>query len=175
MPLFHETSDVSVRPALAQDAEAMTGLQVRAWRASHGDVLGGDVLALLDLAAMSARWTAAVEHAPSREHRVLVALDGPRVVGLATCVPAPGGGVEVAALEVDPDARRSGHGSRLLAACVDLAREDGAQWLVTWVLEGDAAREQFLAGAGLGPDGAERALASGPGRDVVERRWGASI
>lgn len=175
MPLFHETSDVSVRPALAQDADALTGLQVRAWRASHGEVLGPDVLDLLDLPAMNARWAAAVEHAPSREHRVLVALDGPRVVGLATSVPAPGGGIEVSALEVDPEARRAGHGSRLLAACVDLAREDGAQWLVTWVLDGDAAREQFLAGAGLGPDGAERTLASGPGREVVERRWGATI
>jgi GNAT superfamily N-acetyltransferase len=175
MPLFHETSDVSVRPALAGDADAITEVQVRAWRTSHGEVLGADVLDLLDLAEMSARWTGAIDHAPSPAHRVLVALDGPRLVGLATSVPAPGGGVEVAALEVDPEARRGGHGSRLLAACVDLAREDGAQWLVTWVLEGDDAREQFLAGAGLGPDGAERTLASGPDRDVVERRWGASI
>lgn len=175
MPLFHETSDVSVRPAIVGDAAAMTALQVRAWRASHGEVLGVDALDLLDHAAMTARWTAAVEAAPSPAHRVLVALDGPRVVGLATSVPTPDGGVEVAALEVDPDAQRAGHGSRLLAACVDLAREDGAQWLVTWVLDGDAAREQFLGGAGLGPDGAQRTLATGPDRTVVERRWGATI
>jgi hypothetical protein len=45
---------------------------------------------------------------------------------------------------------------------------------VTWVLEGDVARERFLGESGLGPDGTERALATGV-RDVVERRWSATI
>jgi GNAT superfamily N-acetyltransferase len=98
-------------------------------------------------------------------------------------------GVEILTLEVDPDHQRGGHGSRLLAACVDLAREDGATHLQTWVLQGDAAREQFLASAGLGPDGACRELApstvgegegeaTGQGRSqggVAEHRWVAEI
>ena len=54
-------------------------------------------------------------------------------------------------------------------------RAQGTGSISTWVLEGDAAREQFLSGAGLGPDGTARTLAAGPERDVVERRWYAEI
>ena len=72
--------------------------------------------------------------------------------------------------------RTAGVAQRLLAAAVDLARADGARHLSTWVLSGDPAREQFLAGAGLGPDGAERDLAvSADGVMVTEHRWVAEI
>lgn len=77
-------------------------------------------------------------------------------------------------LEVLPDHQRSGHGSRLLTAAVDRLRQDGAESMTAWVLQDDVAREQFLTGAGLGPDGMERTLATGV-RDVVERRWSATI
>ena len=56
----------------------------------------------------------------------------------------------------------TGHGSRLLAAVVDGLRQDGADHVIAWVLDGDTARAQFLRSAGLGPDGAARELASGP-------------
>lgn len=183
MGLFHETADVSVRPATPGDEAPITRVQLRAWRHSHTDVLGAEVLELLDAAAVRDRWAAAIAAPPSPAHRVLVACDGPFVVGFAACVPVaadrPGGaagGVEMASLEVDPDHQRGGHGSRLLAACVDLARADGAHHLLTWVLDGDPAREQFLAGAGLGPDGARRDLAVAPdGTAVSEQRWSAEI
>ena len=171
--LFRDTADVSVRPAVAGDDAAITRVQLRAWRLSHAHALGEDVLANLDAEAIRAQWTAAVESPPSPAHRVLVACDGPRVVGFAATAPDDGGGVELLALEVDPDHQKGGHGSRLLAACVDLAREDGARSIVTWILDDDPAREQFLAGSGLGPDGAVRALAIAGGPS--ERRWGAEI
>jgi GNAT superfamily N-acetyltransferase len=98
------------------------------------------------------------------------------VVGVAASVPTQdGAGLEVTALEVDPEHQRAGHGSRLLTACVDLGREHGATEVTTWVLDGDDAREAFLAGSGLGPDGAVRTLAAGPDREVVERRWAAEL
>lgn len=180
MTLFRETADVSVRPATAEDDGAITRVQLRAWRSSHVEVLGAATLEGLDVAVVRERWAAAIKAPPSPLHRVLVACDGAQVVGVAACAPVEAG-VEVLALEVDPDHRRGGHGSRLLAACVDLAREDGATHLQTWVLQGDAAREQFLASAGLGPDGARRELAPttvGEGADdgvVVEHRWVAEI
>jgi len=175
MGLFHETADVSVRPATPGDEAPITRVQLRAWRSSHADVIGVEALELLDAAAVRDRWAAAIAAPPSPGHRVLVACDGPFVVGFATCVPADDG-VEVASLEVDPDHQRGGHGSRLLAACVDLARADGARAVHTWVLDGDPAREQFLAGAGLGPDGARRELAVAPdGTAVTEHRWSAEI
>jgi GNAT superfamily N-acetyltransferase len=168
MALFRETADVSVRPAVPGDEDAVTTVQVDAWRATHTATLGEAVDAL-DTDVMRRRWADAISTPPGPGFAVLVALDGPRVVGFAAVGPG-----QVMALEVAPPARQGGHGSRLLAAAVDRLRTDGADEVVTWVLEGDTARERFLSQSGLGPDGTERALATGV-RDVVERRWSATI
>ncbi|GCE77079.1 GNAT family N-acetyltransferase [Cellulomonas biazotea] len=182
------TADVSVRPAVAGDEARIARIQLAAWRHAHLDALGADALALVDEGTVRAQWAAAVTSPPAGGYHVLVACDGPAVVGFASVAPVPPpaddptaapGGV-VLALEVEPVRQRQGHGSRLLAAAVDLLRADGADQLLTWVLDGDPAREEFLTSCGLGPDGASRALASGHDdagqeREVVERRWSASI
>lgn len=187
MPLFSESADVSVRPALAEDAAAIATVQRRAWAHAHRQVLGQEVLDALDPVRMQAGWSQAVSAPPGPGHRVLVACAGAQVVGFAAFVPstAQDDDVEIAAgelvaLEVDPDHQRGGHGSRLLAATVDLLREDGAAALTTWVLDGDEARIRFLSSTGFGPDGAVRDLAVGPDgsghdRAVRENRWGALI
>ncbi|HWS56907.1 MAG TPA: GNAT family N-acetyltransferase [Actinotalea sp.] len=179
MALFREPSDVSVRPATAQDEAPITRAQLRAWRASHAAVVGAATLDRLDAGAVAAQWASALTAPPSPDHRVLVACAGPRVVGVVAWAPVEGG-VEVVALEVDPDHQRGGHGSRLLMACVDLARQSGAEHLSTWVLDDDPARERFLGSAGLGPDGTSRELGVSPGPDgslrtVTERRWWAQL
>ena len=187
MPLFTDTADVSVRPAVRGDEHAIARLQVEAWQVSHAEVLGQGVLDLLDAAAIEAQWASAVV-APPSGFRVLVACDGPTVVGVVSVapVPAPEGrpfdapGGAILALEVEPAHQRVGHGSRLLAAAVDTLREDGADQVHTWVLDGDDARAQFLSSAGLGPDDVVRELVSGrlpdgSTRTVTEHRWSASI
>ncbi|MGY4646071.1 N-acetyltransferase family protein [Cellulomonas sp. URHB0016] len=186
MTLFRESADVSVRPAVPGDEEAVVRIQLAAWR--HVGVLGPDVLDLVDDAAMTEQWARAIVAPPATGYRVLVACRGAEVVGFASVAPvpapesrpfdAPGGAI--LALEVAPDAQQSGHGSRLLAAVVDLLRQDGADQVHTWVLDGDEARARFLDGAGLGPDGASRDLATGTLPDgspttVTERRWSAAI
>ena len=182
MALFRDHADVSVRPATAEDDAAIAAVQLRAWRTDHAELLGPDVLAGLDAEAVRAQWALAVTAPPSRDHHVLVACDGATVVGFAASAPATdaAGTVEVLALEVLPEHRRAGHGSRLLAACVDLARDGGLGHLRTWVLGDDAVREQFLSSAGLGPDGVRRELGLGAGTDgltraVLEHRWGAEL
>lgn len=181
-------ADVSVRPAVAGDERHVARIQLAAWRLAHAQTLGEDVLAGFDEAVFVERWSQAVRTPPAPGYRVLVACAGPRVVGFAAVAPVPPpedeplaspGGV-ILALEVDPPDQRAGHGSRLLAAAVDLLRGDGADQVQTWVIDGDEARDRFLAGAGLGPDGAVRHLSSGEGpggeRLVVrERRWFAAI
>lgn len=169
MALFREPADVSVRPAVPGDEDDVTRVQVSAWRETHETALGDGVVDALDTAAMRDRWASAISAPPGPGFAVLVALDGPQVVGFAAVAPG-----QLVALEVDPRHQRAGHGSRLLAAAVDRLRTDGAQEMVTWVLDYDSARERFLSSAGLGPDGRERVLATGV-RDVVERRWSAAI
>ncbi|GAA1872710.1 GNAT family N-acetyltransferase [Myceligenerans crystallogenes] len=169
MALFLDLADVSVRPAVPGDEVAVTAIQVQAWGATHDATLGRAVLAQLDTEVMRERWKAAIGSVPGPGFGVLVAMDGPRLVGFAAVAPG-----QLLSLEVDPGHRRAGHGSRLLAAAVDRLRADGAGEITTWVLENDTAREAFLADCGLGPDGTERTLAAGP-RTVVERRWSAAI
>ncbi|KQY44665.1 GNAT family N-acetyltransferase [Cellulomonas sp. Root137] len=188
MPLFSENADVSVRPAVRGDEHAIAHLQVEAWQLSHAEVLGQGALDQLDTSAIEAQWASAVTAPPGAGYRVLVACDGPTVVGVVSVapVPAPEGspldapGGAILALEVEPAHQRVGHGSRLLAAAVDTLREDGADQVHTWVLDGDEARARFLSSAGLGPDDVARELVSGrmpdgSTRTVTEHRWSASI
>jgi predicted N-acetyltransferase YhbS len=185
MSLFTEAADVSVRPAVPGDETEIGRIQLEAWRVSHTEVLGAEALDLLDREAIAAQWAAAIT-APPAGHRVLVACAGATVVGFVALAPVPAlrpadapGGV-LLALEVDPAHQQAGHGSRLLAAAVDTLRQDGSDQVHTWVLDGDEARSRFLSGAGLGPDGTTRELASGTTADgttrtVRERRWWATI
>jgi GNAT superfamily N-acetyltransferase len=184
-PLLPATSDVSVRPAVPGDERAIAAVQLAAWRTTHGEALGDEVLDRIDPARLTEQWATAITSPPGRGYRVLVAVHGPRLVGFASVVPvtAPPGsgddtpGGEILALEVEPGERRLGHGSRLLAAVVDLLRdEDRATSVQTWVVEGDAAREQFLGSAGLGDVGARRVLGEEDDpREITEHLWGASI
>ena len=166
------TADVSVRPAVPGDEAAVTRVQTAAWRVAPA--LGDAVVDLVDDDAVRARWADAVTRSPGPGFAVLVALDGPTIVGFAAVAPG-----QLLSLEVDPGHRRRGHGSRLLAAAVDRLRADGATDVVTWVLDGDTGREQFLSGAGLGPDGPHRTLAVGLEdtgvRSLVEHRWSAQV
>lgn len=179
------TADVSVRPAVAGDEQEIARVQLAAWRDSLAETLGTEVLDQLDPAQLTAQWAQAITAPPGPGFRVLVAMHGPRLVGFASVAPvtaseqdestAPGG--EILALEVLPEARRVGHGSRLLAAVVDLIRdEDGADSVQIWVLSADAVRQQFLGSAGLDDMGVERHLGSeNDPREVTERLWAASV
>jgi len=158
------TADVSARPAVPGDEAAITAIQLAAWRDWMADAV--DALPQADIAQ---QWAAAISSPPSRKHRLFVATDGPRVVGFAALAPT-----EIVALEVAPEHRRQGHGSRLLAACVDTLRMANAEQVRAWALEGDEAREAFLGGAGMGLGGVRRVL-EGPYGELAERLWVATV
>ncbi len=61
-------------------------------------------------------------------------------------------------LLVEPRWSRRGHGSRLLAACVDHWRSDGFHTALAWAFAQDASYQAFLTSAGWQLDGAARAL-----------------
>jgi GNAT superfamily N-acetyltransferase len=72
--------------------------------------------------------------------------------------PLPADVAAITDLLVEPRWGRRGHGSRLLAATIDLWRSDGFTRAVAWAYEQDQAMQKFLASAGWEPDGAGRAL-----------------
>ena len=92
---------------------------------------------------------------------LLVGCAGEQVVGFAAVGPsvdpdADETSGELLALGVHPDARRSGHGSRLLNAAVDTLRGKGFHSMSAWLLAGDEDTRAFLTAAGLSPDSAYR-------------------
>ncbi|MEU5990734.1 GNAT family N-acetyltransferase [Spirillospora sp. NPDC047418] len=164
-------ADVGVRPARRADAAAVAGIQVRAWRHGYRDLLPDGVLDEVTgpdaVETWRDRWAEAAAAPPSPRHRLLVAVASDLVVGFAAHAPAEDEGLDPAAtaelitLLVDPLHTRAGHGSRLLAATVDLLREDGVATLVSWVFEDDEVTRTFLGSAGWGPDGTARTLDMG--------------
>lgn len=169
------TADVSVRPAISSDVPAVVTIQFAAWRSRQ--LVSADELAYVDTTAVHSQWEQAISRPPSARHRVLSAVAGPVVVGFLALAPVEldarldiTDAAEIIALEVDAEHTRQGHGARLLAACVDLAREAGVATLVAWVSAEDAPRTRFLTSAGFGPTGLRRTLSTGHG-DVVEHLW----
>lgn len=188
-----------VRPARLEDLAAIGQVQSATMLASleaghtaeHHAPLPEGVRAMIAAPVIAAGWEAAVAEPPSPEHHVLVATTAEAdaanrtVVGLLGLAPtrsmdAEGHvdetgvqAVEVTALGVEPDSQRRGHGSRLLAAAVDLARQDGAKALVAWAVRGDESVSRLLASVGMAPTGAHRVL--GVGEGITEDCWAASL
>lgn len=162
--------DDTVRRARPEDAPAIAAIQRAAWRQDYPPELAAR-LAALDPEQVTQSWLAAISGPPSPQHVVLVALGSRQVVGFAAVTP-----VDIVALEVHPDFRGAGHGSRLLNAAVDEVREHGSATIGTWILASDDARARFLSAAGLQPDGRQRRLSDEDGSDeVVEVRYAATL
>lgn len=168
-----------VREARPAEAEEIARIQLSTWRTAYRRLLPARVLAELDREWMARRWREAIESPPDPRHHVLVAVEqadrpGTRgevrstLVGFAAIGPAGGDAADqepsdgataaVTDLLVEPRWGRRGHGSRLLAASVDMWRADGFTLAVAWVFEADTATRSFLMSAGWLPDGATRSL-----------------
>ena len=143
-PLPGPLADASVRVARETDAPAVGLVQAVVWREAYAAVLPEEVLATFEPQAFASVWRQSLASPPQGVYRLLAACAGDQVVGFASIGPSqdpdasPETG-ELSALGVHPDARRVGHGSRLLNAVVDTLRGAGATRMHTWVLASDEA------------------------------------
>lgn len=156
--------DASVRLGHAADASAMGAVHAAAWRAAYAQALPEQLLATIDDDSFEAGWHSLFDDPPTPRHRVLVACEGERVVGLSVVGPSDDGDSDettslIDLLAVHPRARRRGHGSRLLNATADLARSAGWARMGHWVYSEDTQTRDFLVAAGFALDGAVRELA----------------
>ncbi len=160
-PATGPLADASARIARASDAPAVGLVQAAVWRAAYAHVLPKDVVETFDGPNFARVWRESLSSPPSPRHVLLVGCAGDQVVGFAAVGPSADNDAtetsgEVLTLGVHPDARRSGHGSRLLNAAVDTLRGKGFDSLSTWILATDEAARAFLTAAGLSPDSAYR-------------------
>ncbi|HET9518095.1 MAG TPA: GNAT family N-acetyltransferase [Actinoplanes sp.] len=162
-----------VRPARPEDAGEIARIQLATWRIAYRRMLPAHVLQRLDEAYLARGWTQAITAPPSPRHRVLVGVEQAEsayVVGFCASGPAdeqalapeekplPDDVAAITDLLVEPRWGRRGHGSRLLAATVDLWRSDGFTGAVAWAYDADKVTQAFLASTGWAHDGAGRAL-----------------
>lgn len=163
-------ADASVRPARAADVAQIVRIQIDTWRSAYSGILPAEALDQVTSELAGAQWSAAVNEAPSPRHRVLVAQERDSIVGFVATEPDPEdpGTAMIATMLIEPRWGRRGHGSRLLAAVVDLARDEGTRRLTTWVIERDQASVGFYESAGWSRDGWARTLdaADTPVREV---------
>ena len=162
-------ADVSVRLARPEDAEHVAHVQLTTWEQAYARLVGPLDVPLEQVAAV---WLRAIEAPPSREHRLLVALDGGSVVGFAASEPVSDTEVELTALMVEPRWGRRGHASRLVQASVE--HWSSFEVASTWVFEADTPMVTFLESAGWAFDGAARGLDTGA-RVVTQRRMHTAI
>jgi GNAT superfamily N-acetyltransferase len=171
-----------VRPARPDDVGEIARIQLTTWRVAYKRLLPRHVLDQLDEEWIAQQWHESIAHPPSPRHRVLVGVEQADevptgstpayVVGFAASGPADEAAlapdedhtalgedvVAITDLLVEPRWGRRGHGSRLLAASVDLWRTDGFATAVAWTFAVDRVTGGFLEGAGWRPDGRSRAL-----------------
>lgn len=186
-----------VRPARLDDVVEITRIQLATWRVAYRRLLPQHILDQLDEDWITRRWRDAIAEPPTPEHRVLVAVEqqespgaGPTsayVVGFAASGPADDTALapdeDHTALEkaaaitdvlVEPRWGRRGHGSRLLAASVDLWRTDGFTTALAWTFAEDGVTRRFLESSGWAPDGVSRSL-DVDDLLVPQIRWHASL
>jgi L-amino acid N-acyltransferase YncA len=171
-------AEVSVRPAGGEDVPEIARIQLDTWRQAYSRWLPAPVLDQITPADAERTWRQAVAEPPTPRHHVLVAREQSWRVGFAAFGPSVedgGGDVGVVeALLVEPRWGRRGHGSRLLAATVDIMRRDGLRTAQVWVPEQDAASLAFFISAGWERDGYARSLES-EGAPVTEVRLHVSL
>ncbi|MEV4511295.1 GNAT family N-acetyltransferase [Dactylosporangium sp. NPDC049525] len=169
-----------VRPARLDDVVEITRIQLTTWRAAYRRLLPQHILDQLDEDWITRRWRDAIADPPTPGHRVLVAVEqqesssGPTsayVVGFAASGPADdtalapdedhtvlANAAAITDVLVEPRWGRRGHGSRLLAASVDLWRTDGFTTALAWTFVEDGVTRRFLESSGWAPDGVSRSL-----------------
>ena len=160
-PATGPVADASARIARPSDAPAVGLVQAAVWRDAYAGVLPPEVVNQFDGPSFARVWRNSLSTPPSSRHILLVGCAGEQVVGFTALGPSADADAsetsgEVLALGVHPDARRSGHGSRLLNAAVDTLRGQGFDTVSTWILVTEESSRAFLTAAGFSPDSAFR-------------------
>ncbi len=141
--------EVTLRPARADEAEALAQLHVEAWLDAHAGLAPAAAVQALDAARRLPAWQGYL--ANSSQH-VLVAEHGGTLAGLVCFGPASqaalGARAEIKHLYVAASARKSGLGRRLLRAALRQLSEEGFAKVTLAVVEGNSAARGFYKACG---------------------------
>ncbi len=145
---------LSIRPAVAADADEITRIYVESWNEGFGDLMPAIVL---DPARIE-RWRADLSLAPP--HRWWLAERADSIVGfvgIGPCRdPVDARLGELDTIAVEGASWRTGVGRELMAKALHWLRSDGYQEAVLWTLAGYARGAGFYGAMGWRPRGESR-------------------
>lgn len=164
--------EVTVRRAIAADADAMGRVHTDAWRWAYDGLFDPAFLARRDAARSAAMWRRVIAEGASV---VLVAERDGAVVGFAGCGASRDGDAhdagELYAIYLDPTSYRSGAGSALMARVLEELVAAGFGEALVWVLEGNQRGRSFYERWGWRPDGATRDEPNGDAPPLTDVRY----
>jgi GNAT superfamily N-acetyltransferase len=164
---------VTVRAAVAADADAIGRVQVETWRVAYRGLLPDDVIGRFDVEARRQLWREGLARVPRPGSATFVAeLDGD-VVGFASVGRSRddegGAEGELYAIYLHPSSWDQGIGRALLERAEESMREHGFERAILWVMEGNERGERFYRAAGWEHDG--RKVDAFQGTEVAELRY----
>jgi GNAT superfamily N-acetyltransferase len=149
----------TIRDALLDDAGALAELHANAWLTAYRGLMSDEALDAISVKAWTTRWAERLRR--DELTPVRVAVRGTRVVGFCvTATPSRDDDTEddvaeIVALNVAPDAWRSGVGTALMVDALDRLRREGWRGVSLWILTGNARAESFYRRLGFEYDGAK--------------------
>ena len=132
---------MSVRPAVASDADDLAAIHIGTWQVAYVDIFPDEFLKGLDLEAR-VKW---FERSIRNRADILVSEDDSGVTGfcfVGMSSSDPGWG-ELYAIYVHPDVWGRGHGYELLAAAEERLVALGFSRVLLWVLEPNSQARHF--------------------------------
>jgi ribosomal protein S18 acetylase RimI-like enzyme len=164
-------SELKLRQATAEDADAIIALNRRAWREGFRGIVSEDLL------PGDEEWRASLVRSIAGDDPAnLVAELGGQVCGFVTVgssrdADSPSNTGEVRALHVDPATWRQGIGSALIEAALTRLREQGYKQVTLWSFERNLRSRFFYEALGFRPDGArQRRFRSDAAAEIRYRR-----
>lgn len=146
-------TEISFRPAVVGDAQAIAALRVDSWRATYRGIMPDAYLDNMQAAQSAAMWQQVLSIGASGIC-VFVAEAGAEIVGFASgmlltpekfdC------NAELTGIYIKPIAQRGGVGRRLLSLVVKRLQQTGALSLLSWVISENQAARKFHEELGAG-------------------------
>ena len=164
---------VTVRPAVAGDADAIGRVQVETWRAAYRGLMPDEAIAGFDLEGRQRMWREGLAREPRPGSATFVAeLEG-EVVGFASVGRSrdeeSDNEGELYAIYLLPSCWDRGIGRALIERAEESMRASGFERAILWVMEGNERGERFYRAAGWNSDG--RKLEMFQGAEVAELRY----
>ena len=162
---------MNVRPATAEDADAIGRVQVETWRAAYSGLMPDEAVAAFDVEERRRMWREGLAREPRPGSATFVAEDDGEVVGFASVGAARDeeDAGELYAIYLDPSCWDRGIGRALLERAEESMRSSGFTRAILWVMEGNERGERFYRAAGWERD--DRKLDTFQGAEIAELRY----